>query len=141
MRCDWKPLAGDDSRVYICTRCGYRMGVPPGLNAKTLLDSLPDCGVLVGRFLELVKQQSSPPSLPAQLRSYTRAVARWVGEGSPVRSDEEVVQIYETLCKPCEFYNAERLACNVCGCRLRESGSAFTNKIKMATEHCPKGKW
>ena len=58
----------------------------------------------------------------------------------PTRSDVEVQQIFAT-CESCEFFDRKRKTCKVCGCKIRRDGNALTNKIKMATERCPKGKW
>ena len=73
--------------------------------------------------------------------SYAKAVGRWAADGRPVRDDVEVRRIFETVCRPCDRFDARRETCKVCGCRVRKSGSALVNKIRMATEHCPEGKW
>ena len=61
--------------------------------------------------------------------------------GMPTRSDAEVAAIFATHCQPCEHYDPAAQTCAVCGCRVRQSGAALLNKIKMATERCPKGRW
>ena len=68
---------------------------------------------------------------------YGNAVIRWIAAGRPVRSDDRVREIFERLCRPCERFDAKRQTCRLCGCRVRRSGSALANKIKMATERCP----
>jgi hypothetical protein len=82
------------------------------------------------------------PREPGMVRKavrYAGAVARWVAAGSPERSADEVERIFDTICKPCEFFREG--SCRTCGCRVARSGAALLNKIKMATEKCPKGKW
>ena len=74
-----------------------------------------------------------------EILTYAEALARWITAGRPVRSDAEVVDIHRFLCRPCPFYHRDK--CRECGCRVRLDGPAVLNKIKMATEHCPKGKW
>ena len=59
----------------------------------------------------------------------------------PTRSDAEVAAIFATHCQPCEHYDPAAHTCAVCGCRVRADGAALLNKIKMGTEHRPKGKW
>ena len=59
----------------------------------------------------------------------------------PTRSDAEVAAIFATHCRPCEHYDPTAQTCTVCGCHVRQGGAALLNKIKMATERCPKGKW
>jgi hypothetical protein len=81
------------------------------------------------------------PALSLQLWLYKEALTRWIGEGRPVRSDEEVEAIHTKFCKPCEWYDAEKKRCRGCGCKVSTSTFAVINKIKMATEHCPKGLW
>lgn len=68
---------------------------------------------------------------------YGNAVTRWIAAGRPVRSENRVREIFDTLCRPCEHFDAQRQTCRLCGCHVRRSGSAFANKLKMATERCP----
>lgn len=75
-----------------------------------------------------------------RLGNYTKAVLNWYILGRPVRSDEEVENLLK-ICKDCEHFNHEKSICSVCGCRLNLSRHAEFNKLRMATEHCPKGKW
>jgi hypothetical protein len=72
---------------------------------------------------------------------YTRALSRWIKAGRPVRSEEEIKQIFETHCAPCEAYDKRSSACRHCGCRVNFSTTAPLNKIAMRTEECPLGKW
>jgi len=69
------------------------------------------------------------------------AVKRWVREGRPVRSDEEVKEIFETHCKPCELYDPETHGCKKCGCAVNTDTAPLGNKLKMKTEVCPMGLW
>jgi hypothetical protein len=81
------------------------------------------------------------PGLSTRVSRYSRAIHRWIVAGQPVRPEEEVRQIFETLCRSCEHFDAQREICKTCGCRVRKSGLALMNKIRMATEQCPRGKW
>ena len=38
------------------------------------------------------------------------------------------------ICSDCEFFNAEKITCNKCGCLLMI-------KTSWASESCPEGKW
>lgn len=51
----------------------------------------------------------------------------------------EVERILAECCEPCEQYRDGR--CAKCGCRISASSMALINKIKMASEQCPLGKW
>jgi hypothetical protein len=77
------------------------------------------------------------PSLTRQAIHYTMALGGWVTAGRPERTDEEVRQLYETHCAKCDWRVGQK--CRGCGCNIAPTGSPLRNKIKMATEHCPKG--
>ena len=70
---------------------------------------------------------------------YAQALAHWTAAGFPVRDQSEVERIEGELCRPCEKYVEGQ--CKRCGCRVNKSSIAVANKIKMATEKCPIGKW
>jgi hypothetical protein len=72
---------------------------------------------------------------------YTRALSRWIKAGRPVRSNVETKKIFELFCEPCEAYDAQSSACRHCGCRVSPVAAALHNKIAMATEECPLGRW
>jgi hypothetical protein len=82
-----------------------------------------------------------PPGLVRRAFSYAEAVAQWTTAGMPERSDKEVERIFATFCKPCRWFHRRRQICRGCGCRVADRGFAITNKIKMATEHCPRNLW
>ena len=84
------------------------------------------------------------PSLPRRAFTWAKAVADWKVKGSPERSDEEVQRIFRTFCAatpPCSWYDPARQLCRGCGCGVAEDGLAVFNKIKMATQHCPRNLW
>jgi hypothetical protein len=85
-----------------------------------------------------------PPEAPSLLRrtmSYAEALIAWTAAGRPKRSAKDVEQIFSRFCKPCRWYDRRRQICRGCGCRVADTGFAVTNKIKMATEHCPRNLW
>lgn len=71
---------------------------------------------------------------------YSKAVARWIAAGRPTRSQDEIDALL-AICQGCEHFNADASACRRCGCNLNNQRSGLTNKLAMATEHCPLGKW
>ena len=105
----------------VCEYCGYQ-----ARNAKTWRK----CG-------------KAPPSLPGQTVAYVSAVARWVAVGRPTRSQERIDEILTTICDakpiPCEHFRNG--SCDLCGCKINANPSALRNKLAMATEACPLGKW
>lgn len=81
------------------------------------------------------------PNLVQRAMSYAEAVVEWTAAGRPERSDEEVQRIYQHFCKPCKWFDARHSICRGCGCRVADRGFAIFNKIKMATQHCPRNHW
>jgi hypothetical protein len=85
------------------------------------------------------------PPLTMQMWTYKEALIRWSKAGWPKRTQEEVQEILNTCCnppgRPCDWYDPEQKRCKGCGCKVTESSIAIFNKLKMATEHCPKDKF
>lgn len=81
------------------------------------------------------------PTFRQRIVSYRDARTRWHEAGKPVRTDEQVTDIYKNICVPCENFLKRRGggACKLCGCRLN-LGTRI-NKLRWATESCPIGKW
>ena len=79
--------------------------------------------------------------LGEKVQNYFGAVRRWVAMGRPTRTKEEIEQIFQEHCKGCERYDAEKHACKNCGCAVSEDASPLTNKLAMATENCPLGRF
>ena len=73
--------------------------------------------------------------------TYREAKCKWIAAGRPVRSAEETAYLYQ-LCKGCVNISNDRTVCMSCGCPVRPNNTRpKANKIAMATEHCPVGKW
>lgn len=81
-----------------------------------------------------------PPSVTAQLSSYAAAVSRWLAADRPVRTDEHVSELL-AICQGNRCGKYRDGQCLACGCRVNSSGWALANKLRMATESCPKGLW
>lgn len=137
--CGWRPrryeLGGhrwverytpDGFVPFVCVRC--RKTISLSGNAETVLKAQPACAN---------PAPTASPGIVQQGWNYTKAVARWIAAGRPVRSNERVREIFETLCQRCEHFDAGHGSCRLCGCRVRRDGPAFTNKLRMATERCP----
>jgi hypothetical protein len=84
------------------------------------------------------------PTLPLRVLSYATAVAKWLAQGRPVRTQEQVSQLYHEQCGKCDrrepTSQPEVSYCGPCGCVLSEDPSV-TNKLYFLTEHCPLGKF
>jgi hypothetical protein len=73
--------------------------------------------------------------------NYGMAVTQWIAAGRPRRTTEEIQRL-AAICRDCEHYvDDARPHCVKCGCTCGEGENPMTNKIAMATEHCPIDKW
>jgi hypothetical protein len=86
-------------------------------------------------------QSPQMPSLAKRTKTWAMAVTDWKLQGSPERSDAEVARIHEAYCVPCSWYDPAKQVCKGCGCRVTRNNVAIFNKIKMATQHCPRRLW
>lgn len=103
----------------VCLHCGYQARKP---NTRRM------CSV------------DRPPSVTAQLSSYAAAVSRWLAASRPVRTDAQVGELL-AICQDNKCGKYRDGQCLACGCRVNSSGWALANKLRMATESCPKGLW
>lgn len=103
---------------------------------KSINDYEKETGILKNDMI--LKNDKKYPSLTTQVNNYRLAITRWIKAGRPKRSDEDIKIIYEKYCKQCNWYDKKSKRCKGCGCRVVPKGLALTNKLKMATEHCPK---
>lgn len=117
----------------------YQMAVPP--RACRLCQSpLPKPRITWAGSVDV----ATPPEIPNLARrtlSYAEALIVWTAAGCPKRSDKEVERIFHQHCKLCNWFDAQRQICRGCGCPVADSGYAVRNKIKMATENCPRELW
>ena len=87
------------------------------------------------------KVHENAPSIPRRIINYAEAVIEWTAAGRPERSEDEVRQIFRQFCEQCKSFDAGRSVCQQCGCRVSRDGFVIFNKIKMATQHCPRNLW
>lgn len=109
---------------WVCAKCGFVYRVHSELPPER------NCTIGTSRSL---------PSLQKRVVRWGVAVVEWQKSGRPRRSDEEVEQLFSQHCSVCDRLVAGR--CSECGCNVNKSKIAVLNKIRMATEHCPIGKW
>jgi hypothetical protein len=110
----------------VCERCGYQ-----ARKANTR------------RTCHAMRSADESPGVVTLGVHYVSAIARWVAAGRPTRSQERINEILTTICDakpvPCEKFKDG--ACSSCGCKINANPSALRNKLAMATEACPLGKW
>lgn len=82
-----------------------------------------------------------PAASPVQqFKNYAVAVTQHIATGMGTRTDAEVNDIL-AICQQCEHFNITGGYCRICGCRCNANKSPFTNKLRMKSQKCPKGKW
>lgn len=81
------------------------------------------------------------PKLTNKVMNYFAAVRKWVAAGKPVRTEQEIQEIYEKHCSKCSMFDKERQVCNSCGCPASTNQPPLRNKLAMATEECPLGQF
>lgn len=115
------------------TQSNNPFGVGPGAPTPKLEENQHPEPPKNNSFLEETVEQT------LRVIRYSTAVARWEMSGRPERTKEEILHIFENICKPCDYYvpKGEMGQCRKCGCALGGSGGGLTNKIAMATESCP----
>jgi hypothetical protein len=146
--CRFLPMSTSQPRRLKCIDCGHVTPPVPG-------DMFRLCGAT-----EEVNNAPHHLGTLDRLFHYSNALQSWISAGRPVRSDDQVHHIFETFCKPCSKFNGK--ICAVCGCNtaspedrgivsqiagrlgfksVDDAVLAMTNKLYMATESCPIGKW
>ena len=77
-----------------------------------------------------------------KLRGYFGAIRRWVAGGRPTRSQEEIDRIFKEHCgNGCRRYDPDTNSCKNCGCAVSTTSTPLKNKLAMATETCPLGRF
>jgi hypoxanthine phosphoribosyltransferase len=83
----------------------------------------------------------TPPTSPTffeKIINYSKAVTTHISSGMETRSQEEIERIYK-ICEACPHFVNN--SCALCGCTISKNPNAFRNKVAMASEQCPIGKW
>ena len=117
-------------RASICCQCKVRTH-----------DPAQQPGPKVSKKSPTKDLREKAPSISRRIISYAEAVVEWTAAGRPERSGEEVERIFRQFCEPCKSFDPDKNVCQRCGCRVASDGFAIFNKIKMATQHCPRNLW
>lgn len=76
------------------------------------------------------------PGLVTKAKNLRTATQKWIDNGRPVRTPDEIKETFELHCLPCTNRNVEKGGCSLCGCPVN-SDDKLRNKLRMATEGCP----
>lgn len=89
----------------------------------------------------------SGPGIVQKAKNFTKAIVSHVLAGMPKASDEVIEQRF-SICKACQWFKAdiddpEQGICKQvhCGCSIKSVGRTGLNKLALANEACPIGKW
>lgn len=77
------------------------------------------------------------PSLAIRGWNFAAAMSRWALAGMPRRTLDEI-SARLAICQACEYLQNQR--CTKCGCPCVERNQ-LVNKLALATEKCPDGRW
>lgn len=74
--------------------------------------------------------------------NYLTSIRRWVAQGQPMRTAEEIEKLFAEHCANCERYDKESHGCKTCGCSVSATTmEPLDNKLRMGSEHCPLGRF
>lgn len=79
---------------------------------------------------------NTPPLIVRGL-NFAAAITRWISSGLKLRSRQEIDERL-AICQACPQFVDDH--CRVCGCPCVESNQ-LRNKLALASETCPLGKW
>ncbi len=128
------PIIEIGNNVY--PECPFRYG---GKQLKCSITGLPVTPEICNRCDAETREHSA--TFGESVTNYFGAVRRWVASGRPRRSEKEIEQLFNENCKGCDRYDPVKHACKSCGCQVSTDSSPLSNKLAMATEHCPIGRF
>ena len=118
--------------------CPYRYKGQHGLTCN--ITGLPVTPGICGRCDAETRTRTA--GLVDKVGNYLFAIRQWVAQGCPNRTPEEIKNLYETHCLNCDRRDPETDSCKNCGCALSATTlEPLKNKLAMATEHCPLGRF
>lgn len=88
------------------------------------------------------------PSFMERVKGAVVTYSKWVADGCPRRHPDEVKEIFEQHCKPCEHYEpfdwsdtGRKGRCALCRCHVSPNPEDLFNKITIPQASCPIDKW
>jgi hypothetical protein len=77
------------------------------------------------------------PPITQQIGTLATSTARYMASGF-LKVPLEVLQTRRQICQTCDRWDSDQNRCRACGCYLE---AKFLNKLRMASESCPIGRW
>lgn len=126
MRCDLEPIEERDGKTrYRCVRCGE----PTGWTARAVYV----------RTCPAALPATAAPGIVTRAANYAAAAIGHAVAGST--ASEATIALRLAICQGCERYDAGRSICLACGCTCDATQNGYFNKLAMAEQACPVGKW
>lgn len=134
--------------AWTCSQCGFSFR-----SQSIVLPVRCVCGAVDTGSGVVASGAPTGPPLAKKIHTYAIAASRWVRAGRPVRSDEQVAEIFHRYCEPCERLRDGHCSHPQCGCAVsdptaeqssllgRVLPAGLVNKLRMATERCPEERW
>ena len=141
-RCDSKKVIvhydGTPRRDEGYPDCPYREGSPNGnlFCGITLLDVTPE---ICHRCDAETRTRTA--TIGDKVKNFARALRAWILAKCPTRTPEEIKHIYDSHCLGCDRRDPDTDSCKNCGCTVSRASTPLSNKLAMATEHCPLGRF
>lgn len=117
--------------------CPFRYAGREGLMCS--ITNLPVNEEICGRCDADVRENEA--TFGEKVDNWFGALRRWAAHGCPTRTKEERAELFETHCQGCDRYDPKKGICKNCGCNVNATGAPIVNKLAMATEHCPLGRF
>lgn len=131
-----KPMTIQEMEGY--PPCPYRFIGKEG-EARCSITNLGVTKGICGKCDEGVREHVATSS--EKVKNYFGAIRRWYALGRPTRTKEEIQKLFEENCKGCDRYDKQKHACKNCGCSVSTKSSPLANKLAMASEPCPLGRF
>lgn len=113
--------AGNGNVAYRCFICNQQLIVPSRIGDKA------------------ARNCPKAPTALSMAVGFAEAVAKYVASGMADVTEAEYTQRGE-ICQACPIYDAASESCGKCGCTVGGK-ERLIDKRRMASEHCPEGKW
>lgn len=85
-----------------------------------------------------------PPTAMEKVQGFRVAWKDWKDAGFPRRSDAWIRELFETCCRPCDWYDPDKRnefglkgICRKCGCHVGTRSDTMLNGLVLPTKGCP----
>ena len=119
--------------------CPFRYGSGMANSPTCSITNLGVTPEICGRCDSETREETA--TFSKKVVNYFGAIRRWVALGRPTRTQEEIESLFEQHCSDCERYDKDKHACKNCGCSVSTDSEPLGNKLAMASEHCPLGRF